>query len=227
MANSAFTPGFTTVSLTTDVTGTLQAAQTPAYTGDVTKAAGSLVQSIAAGSIATSKLVNASANLVLAGPTSGTAAAPTFRALSALDLAPVLGAKVVTGGANYTVANATYTSVPFAASVFDTGSLHSNVTNNSRITIPTGYGGKWLLGASAYAAWTAGSGNIIMGIAINGSYVAYTTVLAGGPGAITAFESIAAGSFVECLVYQTSGATVTMVSNGNLTPLLWAQYVGP
>jgi hypothetical protein len=45
--NAAGNPTWGAVSLTTDVTGVLQAAQTPAFTGDVTKTAGSLVQTLA------------------------------------------------------------------------------------------------------------------------------------------------------------------------------------
>lgn len=42
------------------------------------------------------------------------------------------------------VANATSTALPFSNEDFDTDSFHSNSTNNERITIPTGLGGKYL-----------------------------------------------------------------------------------
>jgi hypothetical protein len=44
------------ISLTTDVTGTLQAAQEPAHTGDVTNAAGSLALAIGAGKVTNAML---------------------------------------------------------------------------------------------------------------------------------------------------------------------------
>jgi hypothetical protein len=44
------------ISLTTDVTGTLQAAQEPAHTGDVTNAAGSLALTIGAGKVTNAML---------------------------------------------------------------------------------------------------------------------------------------------------------------------------
>ena len=46
------------VNLTTQVTGTLQAAQEPAHTGDVTNVAGSLAMNVAAGAVTNAKLAN-------------------------------------------------------------------------------------------------------------------------------------------------------------------------
>lgn len=45
--NAAGNPSWSAVSLTTDVTGVLQAAQSPAYTGDITKPAGSFATTLA------------------------------------------------------------------------------------------------------------------------------------------------------------------------------------
>ena len=168
-----------------------------------------------------------SANQVYAGPTAGAAAAPAFRGLYALDLPPVLGAKVACNGTGYSAASGAYTPVPFPVTIFDSGGLHSNTVNNSRIIIPTGFGGKWSFAASALAASSTGNLPIIMGIATNGSYVAYTAVSAGNPGTITAFENVTAGTYIELLVQQSSGATVTMSAAGNLSPFLSAKYEGP
>lgn len=73
------------VSLTTQATGTLQAAQAPAHTGDVTSSAGSLALSIAANAVTNAKLATMAANTVKANATSG-AATPTDIALSASQL---------------------------------------------------------------------------------------------------------------------------------------------
>lgn len=43
------------------------------------------------------------------------------------------------------------TVLPFQAEDFDTNTFHDNTTNNSRITIPAGKGGKYLIGAVAGA----------------------------------------------------------------------------
>jgi hypothetical protein len=54
------------------------------------------------------------------------------------------------GCAIWTTANTAWTqntqaTIPYPNETFDTNGFHDNVTNNSRITIPTGYGGKYLL----------------------------------------------------------------------------------
>lgn len=63
------------VSLTTQATGTLQAAQAPALTGDVTTTAGSLATTIAAGAVTLAKQANLAANSIQ-GNNTGTPATP-------------------------------------------------------------------------------------------------------------------------------------------------------
>ncbi len=63
----------------------------------------------------------------------------------------------VYGTANQTISNATVTTIPFGAENFDSDGFHNNSTNNSRITIPTGKGGKYLVVAqSSFAANVTG-----------------------------------------------------------------------
>lgn len=68
--------------------------------------------------------------------------------------------------------------MPFANESFDTDGFHDNSTNNSRITIPSGKGGKYLVDASAFFGAT-GSGYARMLLYKNGSLIA-DTVLYGG-----------------------------------------------
>jgi hypothetical protein len=49
------------------------------------------------------------------------------------------------------VSNNTETNIQFDAEDFDTDSFHDNVTNNTRVTIPSGKGGKYLFVGTAYA----------------------------------------------------------------------------
>lgn len=71
--NAAGNPSWAAVSLSTDVTGTLQAAQEPAHTGDVTNTAGSLALTIAANAVTNAKMATMATNTVKGSATSGTA----------------------------------------------------------------------------------------------------------------------------------------------------------
>lgn len=71
---------------TSGLTGTLQAAQEPAHTGDVTNSAGSLALTIAANAVTLAKLATQATNTILGNATSGTAV-PTALAIGSCDTA--------------------------------------------------------------------------------------------------------------------------------------------
>ena len=92
------------VSLTSDVTGVLQAAQEPAHTGDVTNTAGSLALTIATGAVTLAKQATLAANSII-GNNTGSAATPLaltaaqVKTLLAISSADVSGlASVATAG---------------------------------------------------------------------------------------------------------------------------------
>jgi hypothetical protein len=69
------------------------------------------------------------------------------------------------------VANSTNVIIGFNNENFDSNGFHDNSTNNSRMTIPAGYGGKYQVFANlAYNGNT--SGNRVVDILLNGSIVA-------------------------------------------------------
>jgi hypothetical protein len=75
------------------------------------------------------------------------------------------------------VANSTNVIIGFNNENFDSNSFHDNSTNNSRMTIPAGYGGKYQVFANlAYNGNT--SGNRVVDILLNGSIVATSYSLA-------------------------------------------------
>ena len=117
--------------------------------------------------------------------------------------------------ANQSLTNATLTAISFNTEYFDTDAMHDNVTNNSRITVASGKGGKYLLvGNLVYAAnatgfrqffiringantWYSASNPAIPAYASFPNYVSYTFVL-----------DLAAGDYVELFGLQNSGGAL-------------------
>lgn len=87
------------VNLTTQATGTLQAAQEPAHTGDVTNTAGSLALTIANNAVSNAKLAQMAANSFKLNNTGATANAIDATGTQATALLDVMvGANGTTGG---------------------------------------------------------------------------------------------------------------------------------
>lgn len=59
--------------------------------------------------------------------------------------ATFVGVRAITSSASIVYVSGADNAIPYAAEDYDTNTFHDNTTNNSRITIPTGYGGKYLL----------------------------------------------------------------------------------
>lgn len=117
---------------------------------------------------------------------------------------------------NTTVAipNATFTNVALADELFDTNSIHDNTTNNSRMTIPTGYAGKWLVNGTL--SWASGTGIRSIALYKNGSYYAIwdTSPSTGTFSAnFSVVMNLAVADYVEMRVYQTSGGNLNLYGN--------------
>lgn len=104
------------------------------------------------------------------------------------------------------VPTATVTVIGLDGETFDSGALHDNVTNNSRITIPsTGY--YCIVGVVQHPT---GTGSVQTRIHKNGSVVALTAQAAPTAGAHIAcitVESLTAGDYLELATFQTSGTS--------------------
>ena len=88
-----------TVSLSTQATGVLQAAQEPAHTGDVTNSAGSLAMTIAAGVVSNAKLATVPTATLKGRTTAGTGAPEDMTVAQAKNMLAYVGADVgMTGG---------------------------------------------------------------------------------------------------------------------------------
>lgn len=109
------------------------------------------------------------------------------------------------------------TMIPWNTETSDTEALHSNATNPSRFTIPTGLAGQWKISANIlYASNSAG--DRISRIYKNGS-----TILSEDSGAPSAQNNrlsrylewegaLVAGDYVEAAAHQTSGGALDLQS---------------
>jgi len=135
---------------------------------------------------------------------------------------------------NQSIADATDTSILFnAADIFDSDAFHDTVTNNARLTVPTGGGGYYLL--SAHAAWdTSVAGFIQIEIELNGTGGVGTTV----PGSVTRISPgnsvtheigtpatlalLSAADYVACTVRQSSGGALNVTGASFMAVRLFA-----
>jgi len=122
-----------------------------------------------------------------------------------------IGCRVFANSAQ-TISNATDTKLAYANESFDTDGFHSNVTNNTRITIPAGLGGYYRITANT-GFLSNSSGRRIFGLTLNGggvsSQVEMTASASAEPAAtITDTYLLAAGDYLEVNTFQTSGGNL-------------------
>lgn len=130
---------------------------------------------------------------------------------------PAVGCSVQRITTNQAIATATLTAVLFNGETFDTDGFHDNVTNPSRMTVPAGLGGYYLLRGSG--VWVANAtGNREMFWKVNGTTFqpgSNRNGTLGGTDAVymsapTLVVLLAAGDFVELFGYQTSGGNLDL-----------------
>jgi hypothetical protein len=130
-------------------------------------------------------------------------------------------------GVAQTIANNTWTAINFGYENFDTDSFHSTVTNNSRLTIPTGLSGKYLI--MWQQRWDpSGSGTRDANIYKNGTSITTQNMTASSTyasNAKTAIFELNAGDYVELYVYQGSGGNLICYPRGEDLPFQ-IQFLG-
>ncbi len=133
----------------------------------------------------------------------------------------------LTRSGTFNVSNNTFTAVPFNLEDFDTDAFHDTSTNNSRITIPAGKAGKYLLiGNFLWGNDPTGRRELLMyknGSALSGQVVMQATSSEGAGLCLSMIQDLAVSDYVELYVRQTSGQTVD--SNASNT-IFQAQYLG-
>jgi hypothetical protein len=132
-----------------------------------------------------------------------------------------VGAQVTNTSAQ-SISNGAYTALNFQSEIYDTDGFHDNATNNTRLTIPTGKGGKYLLTCQANFASNS-SGFRAIAIMKNGSasQIAYanSNPISGSSFtyAFSCVVSAVATDYFEMNVYQSSGGSLNVNAGSDST----------
>jgi hypothetical protein len=111
-----------------------------------------------------------------------------------------------------TIATNTDTIVTFNSERNDTNAFHSTSTNTGRLTIPTGYSGKYQI--RCQLTWFSGAlANLYMGIRKNGT-VFYTQPAFSLQQQFSLNEDLVAGDYLEITVFQNTGSNGFINENG-------------
>ena len=105
------------------------------------------------------------------------------------------------------VANNTDTTIDFDSEYYDTDAFHSTSSNTSRMTIPSGKGGKYLLWSHINLDFTSGLSASQYWLKNGGQLGNYITAVGGWAGAIMFVAELAVGDYVQIQVRQGSGGS--------------------
>jgi hypothetical protein len=128
------------------------------------------------------------------------------------------------------ISNNTNTAVQWDTEQFDTDAFHDNSTNNTRVTIPSGKGGKYLVVGNAAndSGATSDAGRMYASLYKNGVQIQYTFIdISTGTAnyeswLIHTIVDLTAGDYIEWFVYQSFGKTVNLSAYSALC----VQYLG-
>ena len=112
------------------------------------------------------------------------------------------------------IANATATALTYNTESYDTDAFHDTVTNNTRMTVPAGKAGKYLITSTTYFTNNA-TGQRIAYIYKNGASVFGTTVVGASASVDVAVLlsyviNLAVADYVEIFAYQNSGGALNV-----------------
>ena len=164
--------------------------------------------------------------LVLSGDPAVALGAATKQYVDASSSSAMVGARAIPNAAT-TLTSGTFAAVALAAEDFDTDAFHDNATNNSRLTVPAGKGGKFRVsGAVGFAV--NGTGQRLASIYKNGAEVARAGGISGGGVELGSAQvewtgTLAATDYVQLFAYQTSTVNLDTTTNGVLTSLTIAR----
>jgi hypothetical protein len=128
---------------------------------------------------------------------------------------------------NQSITTSVLTAVTFDTERYDNGSMHSTVTNTSRITMPST--GVYIVGCGLDFAFNA-TGDREVGIRLNGTtYIALELITASAGTAtrpnVLATYSFSSSDYIECIAFQTSGVSLNVSSGSDYSPTFTAARI--
>lgn len=146
---------------------------------------------------------------------------------------PTLLGTRLTHSATQTIASGTSTTVlTFTTEIFDSQDFHSATTNTSRITVPTGAAGYYLISANVAFA-TNSTGTRALALRKNGAANLATATVQGPADAsnpttllVQEVQYLNAGDFYEVTVAQSSGVALNILAPGDGTPSFTLVRIG-
>lgn len=135
-----------------------------------------------------------------------------------------------TGGGSQSISNTTFTVITFDSELFDTDGFHSTTTNTSRMTIPSGKAGKYLIVGRGTFANNA-TGNRGVRILKNGTLIGEIQTWNAGATygssvEITQIADLTVGDYVELASFQASGGSLNTQNGADYYDALMIQYLG-
>lgn len=134
--------------------------------------------------------------------------------------------------ANQSIANNTGTAITFDQENFDTDGFHSTSTNTSRITIPSGKAGYYLItGTLSYAANSTGGRWCFVkknGAAYIGPWSMQAPTASGqwAAGAISHIGNFAQGDYIELFAEHTAGTSLNVNGGSEEGTVLQVEFLG-
>jgi len=135
---------------------------------------------------------------------------------------PTFVGALVTKSISQSVANATNATLTWNVESFDTNGFHDNSTNNTRMTIPTGYGGTYYWSTTVGWGTSAAAGNKTIQIRKNAATIFYNEYPDNAKVDfinLSGILNLAAADYLEVMVRQSSGGAVNVHGDDyNATP---------
>lgn len=142
--------------------------------------------------------------------------------------APFDGARVY-NSANVSIPNNTATTVTFDSERYDSLAIHSTSVSTGRLTIPTGYAGRWRF--TAYIRFASNSvGQRQVRLVHNGTTIVALVASAANPTSQVFLNpsttwNMAEGDWMEVQVVQDSGGALNVEFNASYSPEFSAEYL--